>query len=172
MTVQGLDIGILINDREAGPELRRLTFAFERAGDEVADIGKYLFPKLTPIFEAEERRQFDAEGGGPTGAWAALSPGYAAWKEAHYHGKTINRRTDALYEALTSSSSVVAARSSQGNDFEFGTRGLDYASHVQMVRPVFDMSEDFEADVHQAALDSVREGIKAGGLEEFVEVTP
>lgn len=155
--------------------LERITTAFERAGDEMQDFSKHVFPKLTPIFEAESARQFDAQGGGPRGGWAALSPSYALAKEQTYPGKTILRRTDALYEALTSSSSVFAERVMTGEQFNFGTRGVDYASYHQvgtstMVdRPEFDFSPDFERDVQEATLEGVREAVKDSGLAEFVE---
>ncbi len=158
--------------------LERISTAFERTGDELKDFGKHVFPKLTPVFEAEERRQFDAQGGGPRGSWAALSPTYAKWKEANYPGKPINRRSDALYEALTESTSVFAARVVSGQDFDFGTHGLDYASWIQLGtgsmidRPPFDFSSDLERDLVDAALEGVREAIHETGLDEFVTEAP
>lgn len=50
-------------------------------------------------FLTSERRQFASQGG-YSGGWRPLSPRYAAWKAAHFPGKTILRRTDDLYESL------------------------------------------------------------------------
>lgn len=174
MSVVGLHIEYQVGSVAAGEDvLERISVAFERTGDELKDFSKHVFPKLTPVFEAEERRQFDAQGGGPRGGWAALSPAYAAWKEQHYPGQSILRRTDALYEALTSSSSVFAERVMSGEEFNFGTRGVPYASFHQVgpnPRPPFDFSEDFERDVAGAALEGAREAMEQAGLTEFVEV--
>lgn len=175
MSVSGLDISFLVNGGEAGPELRRITVAFERAGDEIADFSKHLFPKLAPIFEAEEARQFDAQGGGPGGAWAPLSPSYAAWKDRAFPGNPILVRSGALREALCSSSSPFAQRAISGDEFEYGTTGLEYASFHQLgtermpARAEFDFSSDFERDINAAALAAVREAVQASGLAEFVD---
>lgn len=174
MSVVGIHIEYQVAGVDAGEAvLERISAAFERAGDEMKDFSKHVFPKLIPVFEAEERRQFDAEGGGPRGGWAALSPAYAAWKQQNYPGKTILRRTDALYEALTSSSSVFAERVMGGEEFNFGTRGVEYASVHQVgenARPPFDFSSDFENDISRAALEGVREAVKEAGLDEFVDM--
>lgn len=175
MSVSGLSVEILVNGREAGPELRRITVAFERAGDEIADFGKHVFSKLGPVFEAEEARQFDAEGGGPSGGWAALSPAYAAWKEKRYPGKPILEASGALRAALTQSSSPFAERSYSGDTFEFGTHGVPYATAHQfgtaalVARPPIDLSSDFERDLQDVTLEAVRESVKESGLAEFVE---
>lgn len=172
--IAGLAIEFSVAGDTGGPAvMEKLSVAFERAGDELKDFGKHIFPKLNPVFEAEERRQFDAQGGGPRGGWAALSPAYARWKEQNFPGQGILRRTDALYEALTESSSIFAERTQRGDTFEFGTRGVPYASYHQVgtdgmpPRPPFDFSEDFESDIARAALQGAREAVAAGGLGEF-----
>lgn len=177
--IAGLAITYQVAGVDQGPAvLERISAAFERTGDELADFSKHVFPRLTPLFEAESRRQFDAQGGGPRGGWAALSPGYARWKEEHYPGKTILRRTDALYQALTESSSVFAERVMSGEQFDFGTRGVEYASFHQLGtgsmvdRPPFDFSPDFEADLAREALEAAREAVQAAGLDEFAELRP
>lgn len=177
MNVSGLDIGILVNGGEAGPELRRIRVAFERTGDDIADFSKGLFPKLPAIFEAEEERQFDSRGGGPSGAWEPLKEPYAKWKEEHYPGKGILELSGDLRAGLTQSSSPFAVRSYSSDEFVFGTNGVAYASSHQLgyaahnlpARPPFDMSPDFERDIYDATLESVREAVRNSGLAEFVE---
>ena len=72
MSVLGLSVEYRVG-MESGPDvLQRLGVAFERAGAETADLGRHVFPLLSPIFEAAEGRQFAAQGTGPvSGAWAA-----------------------------------------------------------------------------------------------------
>lgn len=177
MTVSGLHIELLVNDEAGEPEMRRISVAFERAGDEIGDFGKHVFPKLPAIFETEARRQFDGEGAGPTGGWAALSPEYAQWKDQHYPGMPTLRRTNSLYEALTNSSSAHAERSDQGSDFVYGTTGLEYPSHLQLgtkwmpARPPLDFSDDFERDLTHVLSEAVRDAVKAAGADEFSETT-
>ncbi len=151
--------------------LERLSVAFERAGDELADFFKYI--ELTPLFEAEMRRQFDAEGGGASGPWDPLTPAYEKWKEKHFPGKTILRRSDDLFEALTNSASPLALRVTSSDSFNFGTDGVPYADVHQVgqhARPIFDFSTDFERDLAGASLEASREALRASGLTQFVEV--
>lgn len=175
MSVQGLTVSILVNGRDAETELRSITVAFERAGDEAANFSTGLFQKLPGIFEAEERRQFDGQGAGPSGGWAQLSADYAAWKEKKHPGNPILVLEDRMRQALTSSSSPFAQRVASGDEFEFGTHGLEYASYHQLgttkmpARPVFDMSADFEQDLQEATLQQVRDAVRTSGLSEFVE---
>lgn len=61
-----------------------------------------LWNVLAGRFARLEALQFASEGAHTSGGWAPLSPRYAEWKAANYPGKTILRRTDALYESLTS----------------------------------------------------------------------
>lgn len=155
--------------------LERMAFAFERAGDNVADMGRYVFPQLVPVFEAEMAEQFDAEGRGPNaGAWAQLSERYAAWKAANYPGMRILERTGRLRQALTESSSPFAKRVIGGDTFDFGTSGVEYASYHQSGtdfmpdRPPFDMGDDFESSVQDAAREGVREAMRAAEADKFM----
>ena len=67
MSVLGLSIEYRIGS-ESGPDaLQRPGIAFERAGAELVEMGRHVFPLLPAVFEAAEARQFDAEGGGPHG---------------------------------------------------------------------------------------------------------
>jgi hypothetical protein len=84
---------------------------FEFAGDvqldrtlarfEAADDARPAWEALARKFAAMERRQFSTEGAYGSGGWPDLSDKYAAWKERHYPGKTILRRSDELYKSLT-----------------------------------------------------------------------
>lgn len=174
--IAGLHIEYLVGGVDEGPgALERLSVAFERAGDELADFEKHVFPRLAPVFEAEMAKQFGSEGSGQTGTWAQLSPGYEAWKSQHYPGNPILEATGRMREGLTESSSPFATRVVAGNNFEFGTLGVEYASFHQVgtalmpARPVFDFSSDFERDLAAAALDAAREAVRVSGLAEFVE---
>ena len=71
-----------------------------RFADNVNDA-QQLWGQLADRFVALERRQFDSEGAYGSGGWPALSPDYAAWKARYFPGKSILRRTDALYDSLT-----------------------------------------------------------------------
>lgn len=157
------------------PTLARFTTAMERAGAELADVGKHVLPKLLPVLEVETGKQFDAEGAGPqAGSWAPLSVSYAKWKAAHFPGKPILERSGKLKAALTGPGAN-ARRDVTGNELNFGTSGLPYASFHQTgtgkmpARPPFDFGPDFEAAMQGAAEEGVRKAVKVGsdGLIEF-----
>ena len=173
MSVSGLELKVLVNGGEAGPALRTIAVAFERTGDIIKDFTARVGERLTPALEAEARRQFDGEGAGPSGHWAALSTAYAAWKSKAYPGAPINVRTSALRDALTSSTSPFAERVQNGDAYSYGTTNVPYASHVQLGgRPVVDLSTDFEHDINQAVADIIREAARESNLDQFAEVHP
>jgi phage gpG-like protein len=157
------------------PTLHRFVTAVERAGAELADVGKHILPKLLPVLEVETGKQFDAQGAGPqAGSWAPLSTSYAKWKAAHYPGQPTLVRTGALRAALTGPGSN-ARRDVSGDSLEFGTTGLPYASFHQTgtgrmpARPEFDFGPDFEAAMAAAVAEGTREAVRAGsdGLLDF-----
>lgn len=167
MSVLGLSMEYRINGEEAPEGFARLAVAFERAGAELAEVGKYVFPLLVPVLEAAERQQFDSEGGGQTGSWAPLSEQYAAWKEKNFPGRKILDRTGTLREALTNGTSVFARREMSADNFVFGTSGVPYATFHQLgtvrmpARPEVDFSGGVEADIEAAARAGVRAAIRA-----------
>jgi hypothetical protein len=176
--IAGLKVEWASTGQDGAEEMQRMAVAFERAGDELADFGRYVFPKLVPVFEEEMRDQFAAEGRGPrSGAWAPLSEQYAEWKDQHYPGQPILRREGTLHEALTSSGSPFARRAIAGDEFDFGTIGVEYASYMQVgtermpARPPVDLGADFERLLVQAGEEAAREAISAAGVDEFAEVT-
>jgi phage gpG-like protein len=155
---------------ETGPDaLQHLAVAFERAGAEVADLGKHVFPKLGPVFEAAVGEQFDAEGAGPVaGGWAGLSPSYAEWKNGHAPGAPLLVLSGQMRAALTSASSPQALRAWDSTSFSFGTRGVQYASFHQTgtgkmpARPPFDFGPEFEREVTRVTAQGVREAVREG----------
>ena len=178
MSVLGLSIEYRVGS-ESGPDsLQRLGVAFERAGAELVEMGRHVFPLLPAVFEAAEARQFDEEGGGPHGGWAELSEAYAAWKAQNFPGKPILERTGALREGLTAASSAFGVRDWSASTFNFGTVGVPYASFHQSgttrmpARPPFDFDDAFEKDLQVAARKGVNEAIKAAQLEPFVGTIP
>lgn len=167
MTVYGLQVEVSVGNDSGEGALQRLSVAFERAGEYVADFGKYVFPRLTPVFEDAEVEQFDAEGSGPTsGAWAPLTPSYADWKNKVAPGMPILELTSKLRAALTQSASPVAYREWTASEFVFGTTGVEYASFHQRgtsrmkARPVFDFGPSFEDALTRAGLAGLREAVK------------
>jgi phage gpG-like protein len=158
------------------PSLHRFVTACERAGAELADVGKHILPKLLPVLEVETVKQFAAQGAGPqAGSWAPLSVSYARWKEAHFPGKPTLVRTGKLADALADSGAPGARRDITGDSLTFGTVGLPYASFHQTgtgkmpERPPFDFGPDFEAAMQGAVAQGVREAVRAAfdGLADF-----
>lgn len=175
MSAIALSIEFTIGGRTE-PTVTRLTAAFERAGAEVADVGKHVLPKLVPVLEEAVARQFDAQGAGPEmGSWAPLSESYAAWKEKHYPGAPILVRTGKLRAALTDSNAEGARRDVGSDVLTYGTQGVPYASHHQEgtsrmpARPPFDFGAGFEAGMQAAAAAGVREAVReaSDGLLDF-----
>ena len=64
------------------------------------DLSTFYTDYLGPEAYLEIRLNFETEGGF-VGGWRALSPGYAAWKLAHYGRKPILVRTGALKTSLS-----------------------------------------------------------------------
>lgn len=167
MTAVAITLEYQVGNETGEQSVERLAVAFERAGAEMANFGKHVFPELVPVLEAAVGRQFDAEGTGPAaGAWAQLQPAYAAWKEGRYPGQPILVATGALREALTNDANAHALRDYTDANFNFGTQGLDYASFHQTgtsrmpPRPPFDFGPDVEREMARAAADGVRKAVR------------
>ena len=74
---------------------------FSRFGDGVEDISSPLEEIADDFFEVEQRL-FDSEGGtGEHGAWAPLSPRYAAWKARAFPGRGILVAENRMKQSLT-----------------------------------------------------------------------
>lgn len=178
--ISGFDIAYQVNGADTDEGVwQRMSVAFERAGDNVADFKEYVWPELVPVFESEIASQFSAEGQGPNrGSWAQLSATYDEWKQKNFPGNPILVRTGKLREALTQSSSPFAKRDMADDEFDFGTSGVEYASYHQTGtafmpdRPPFDFTGEFEAAIQKAALEGVRAALRDAGADEFLEMTP
>lgn len=174
--IGGLKVEWAVGGQPGGDDTpQRMAVAFERAGHELADFGRYVFPKLVPVFEQELADQFAAEGRGPVaGGWAPLSEQYARWKEDNYPGQPILQREGRLHEALTSSSSPFAKRVYSGEEFDFGTVNVEYASYHQLgtghmpARPPYDFGSDMERLLLQEGEAAAREAIAAAGADEYL----
>lgn len=77
------------------------------------------FQAFIPYWMEQERQVFAAQGLPQT--WPALSPAYAAWKAKRYPGKTILRRSDRLYQSLTTFGADTIAEG-RPRSLRFGTR--------------------------------------------------
>lgn len=179
MTVYGLTVEYAVGNATGDDAVTRLSTAFERGGDAISNFGEHVFPRLVPIFETAEGRQFDAQGTGPfAGHWAPLSSAYAQWKAKAAPGKPILELSGDLREALTRSSSPLASREWSANDFAFGTRGVEYASYHQVgtgrmpARPPFDFGEGFEEELTRATQLGLVAALRAARVDEVADVQP
>lgn len=174
MSAVAITIEYQVGQQTGEQVLERMAVAFERAGAEMADFGKHIFPELVPVLEAGAAKQFDTEGSGPNaGPWAQLSEAYAAWKSGAAPGAPLLVLTGALRDALTVEGSTNALRDYSSSQFNFGTQGLDYASFHQTgtsnmpPRPPFDFGPEFERELLRAAASGVRAAVKEATLDEY-----
>lgn len=90
---------------------------------------------LAPVFQRFQPVWFDAiaqafEDGGDPVPWPELSPAYAGWKEHHYPGQPIMRRSDELYESLTNMTADTVWHAGP-RSLEFGTRVPYFVYHQE-----------------------------------------
>lgn len=171
MAVFGLTLGYQIKGADDSLAVEKMQIAFERTAEGLERFGEYLFPRLNVLFEEELSSQFEAEGHGPIrGKWPALTKEYARWKTNSFPGRKILELSGNLKGALTSTTAN-SLRVESGNQFNFGTQGLEYASFHQtgtarMVdRPPFDFRSEFEDKLLQAGKDAAREVLSEAGVE-------
>lgn len=80
---------------------RQFRFSIGRMVHALGDMRPFWEGALKPSFYAVEAQQFASQGAdGRSGAWAQLSPQYAAWKATHYPGRAILQRSGALMASL------------------------------------------------------------------------
>lgn len=139
-------------------QLNRTLVDIERATEDLRPV----FHELADRFVDLERRQFLTEGGFASGGWPALSPKYAKWKAKAYPGKTILRRTDALYDSLTERPLGVEVIEPQrivlGSDVEYGAYHQN-ADGQKRRRPV-----EFPESERREWVKRIQRYIVTGGL--------
>ena len=175
-------IGFIVDYHVGGsaqrdPGLRRMAAFFERAGAEVADVGKHILPKISEELGEIIAEQFEAEGQGPdVGKWKPLSKKYEAWKERHFPGMPTLQRTGIMMAGLISSSASTARRDINGNSLVFGTRGVPYASYHQdgaeemPARPPIDLGTSERARIVRAVRSAVTAAIREADQDNFLSL--
>jgi phage gpG-like protein len=119
----------------------QLDRAFNRVEQEISDFRNF-WPGVILAFYEIETAQFQTEGAqGASGPWAPLSPAYKVFKEREFPGKTILRRTDALYESMTGPDALDSILRPEKEELTIGS-ALPYALIHQKSRPVISLSED------------------------------
>jgi len=143
----------------------------ERFGNNIEDFGKFVFPRVTSLFEKTIDGQFQARGHGTKGPWKALSDDYKKWKDIHFPGKPLLEATGNMRAGLTNGSSGYAFRGTSPTVLAFGTQSVPYASYHQTgsptlpVRPPFDFGSEFEDDLIQAMQLGVVDAARDAALE-------
>jgi hypothetical protein len=104
-----------------------------------SQIVRNLTTMLTERWRRINKEQFKAQGRGAHGKWKALSSAYAEWKQRHFPGKSILRRTDRLYNAATSGTESVGR----------GTRtSVGYMYRYLITVPYGEFHQDPKYDPH------------------------
>lgn len=124
-----------------------------RFADGVSDYTP-IWPVIEDEFYAEERAQFASEGAESGEKWAPLSEAYAQWKEVHFPGQPILRRTGDLERSLTSGSDPNSVKIEQRKQLTLGSR-VPYAIYHQSIaprtklprRPMINLTEGFKRGV-------------------------
>lgn len=100
----------------------------DAARSAVGDVRPFWRDFMVPDIREMYRGQFDTEGARGGAKWVPLSPAYAAWKDANFPGKSILRRTDRLFDSLTSqtSDSIVIA---DAQNLRIGTKLIHGRAH-------------------------------------------
>jgi hypothetical protein len=127
-------------------------------GAAAAEFGDWSkqFEKLEPEATIQVQQKFDQEGPG----WMPLEPGYAAFKAKHYPGKTILRRTDALYHSFESGATGNVTRI-QPMTAEFGSNL--YGIYHQTRRPIINITgSDEDRFIHIVMTDKAERFIDLG----------
>lgn len=121
-----------------------------------------------PLLFQEFERMFETEG---YGTWHPLSERYRARKAILYPNKTILRRTDVLYGALTRLNAIRNYYISHNNFMEFGLTGNveyaryhEYGTNNMPMRPIFSLIASY------GQLKDKIERALIKGLEEWTNV--
>lgn len=78
-----------------------------------------VFRRIGEDFRDVMKEQFDAEGYG----WEKLSTRYRVWKDKHFPGKTILRREDKMYNAMTRKGAAGNVNRVSATEAAFGAEG-------------------------------------------------
>lgn len=90
-----------------------------------------LFREAAKLFYEFEKQAFETEGeSSAAGDWEELSPLHELIKQQAFPGKTILRRTDALFRSLTQPNARGSIRRVTDTELLIGT-GIDYALYHQ-----------------------------------------
>ncbi|MBT4498064.1 MAG: hypothetical protein HOC74_10105 [Gemmatimonadetes bacterium] len=120
-------------------------FTFEVHGQKQLDraLGLYsanikdlrgVWPDIRDDFLEGGQAQFASQGKSGSGGWKALSPAYAAWKNAHFPGKPILQRQGDLIGSLTNKSNKRFIYRPSKLGLAIGTR-VPYARYHQTGTP-------------------------------------
>jgi len=104
-----------------------------RFADGVSDY-RPIWPVIEDDFYAQEKAQFESEGGEGGAKWPELSAEYAGWKQAHYPGRPILQRTGNLMQSLTSPNDPNTVRIEGRRTLTLGTK-IPYAIYHQSIAP-------------------------------------
>lgn len=135
-----------------------LQLAFQKLEAEFRDWHT-AFEKLEPESTVVIQRRFDQEGPG----WLALTRVYAAQKEKQYPGKTILRRTDALYHSFEKGGAGNVTRI-EALSAEFGSNVV-YGFFHQDKRPIIQISEQDELRFLSVATTEKTERVRELGFQ-------
>lgn len=117
------------------------------------------FGKLEPESSIVIQTRFEQEGPG----WLQLAPSTVAEKAKKYPGKTILRRTDALYHSFEKGQAGNIARI-EPLSAEFGSN-VDYGIYHQEKRPIIEISDQQEERFLFIALTEKSQRIRELGFE-------
>lgn len=137
---------------------KELQLAFQLLGLELADWRRE-FGMLEPEATVVIQTRFDQEGPG----WLKLSDAYAAEKAIQFPGKTILRRTDALYHSFEKGGTGNVSRI-EPMSAEFGSN-IAYGIYHQEKRPIIQISERDEERFLSIAIPAKNERIREIGFD-------
>lgn len=167
-------VSLTVEYGASGGDVRSFTASLNRFALELGNFGRYVFPRVVKVLEGRVAAQFDSEGAaGQSGAWAALSPRYEAWKARKFPGGSINVRTSALVAGMVSSSAPTALRKVTKTGLEYGTRGVGYASFVNFgtrnmpARAFLDFGEEIVPEMQEALEKGLADAAKAGQADVY-----
>jgi len=142
----------------------QLDRSFNRVDQEISDFRNFWPGVITAFYEIDTE-QFATEGAqGASGQWAALSPAYKIFKEREFPGKSILRRTDALYESMTGPDALGSILRPEKDELIIGS-ALPYALAQHKKRPIISLSEDNKRKIIKGIQQRLVEFARSAGFE-------